>query len=861
MDINYLLFLQQIRTLTGGIFDSLVLALTSLGEAAITWGLLALVYWCVDKRTGQLMALNVSFASTLNQGIKNIFKVERPWGRDERIAPVSAALSHAGGYSFPSGHTTRGTAVWGAWAKRLWKQKEKALAFVCMLVCLMVAFSRNYLGVHTPQDVLVALGMGVVLIFVLDWAYEWVENGRYRDFVLVVVGCFIFMLVMLKVGCLTNAGAGAGILFGWLAERRFIKFKIEGRFGERAFRFLLGSFVLVFFYTFPTVVLKLFMPSKYAGFFSNFLFTFVLMAGYPFVFSKLQSAEHAYKKMTAAVLGMILFVMMLGLVFYGVKVNLEEQVNETQEGNIIAAESSELQEDDFGVQETVASRTAVIAHRGYSAEFPENTLAAFEGACELGVDYIEMDVQSTKDGVLVIFHDTALARTTGAAGNVIDYTYEELCALDAGSWFGTDFAGEKIPTLQETMEYLRTQECNIYLELKDIGEAEWFAESVAATVAAYDMTERCVFASFNYKYLQAIKEQDAANRILYNTMSDKTTMVTDYPAEYYGLYLESVSPELVNVIHAAGSSAFVWTVDKPQDMMQLMEIGVDGICTNQPSLANVLVHREYAFLTENYISSFTIPGLYEKNLQEVCDAAVVQGMTKTPYNLIFSAYSKTGANSILYVTNLQGNLQQVVDLEFSAEVGGIAYDSENDYLWVTGPKGMVYAISCSKVLNGTYAGEILVSFDAGLSNHAGEKVASFLTYFERELFVGSLEDGANGMLNRFNLTNPAVPQLVGSAAIPEKIQGLTLWRNNTNDTVELYLSQSSKILDSVLLQYFYQPEAGDYTQPSASYCLPEGLEQVQATVHGMYFLFDSGVKSHRETARVVNDRVYLVEMP
>lgn len=853
MDINYLLFLQELRNASEGIFDSFVLSLTSLGEASITWGLLALAYWCIDKRAGQLMALNVSFACTINQGLKSIFKIERPWVRDERIQPVQAALSHAGGYSFPSGHTTRGTAVWGAWAKELWNQKEKGLSLLCVLACFIVAFTRNYLGVHTPQDVVVALAIGAILIFLLDYALVWAENGKYRDIIIGLMGCMLFLLLMLKVGCLSNAGAGAGILFGWIVERRFVKFEIEESFSNKVFRFIVGSFWLVVFYTIPNVVLNLFMLGKYAGFFSNFLFAFILMAGYPFVFSRLEKQRHAKKKIIFVVLGLTAVLMLMAVGLYKFKVGLENN-----------AQSEPIQEsasETIEAEEEIKKQVQVIAHRGYSSEFPENTLAAFKGACDIDVDYIEMDVQCTKDGVLVMFHDTSLVRTTGASGNVIDYTYEELCALDAGSWFRADFAGEKIPTLEETLAYLQGQDCRIYLELKDIGVVEGFAENVAATVANYGMTDRCVFASFNYTYLKEIKEYDTNAQILYNTTSDKVMVVNDYPAEYYGLYLECVSAELVNAIHAAGSNVFVWTVDNPQDMLNLIELGVDGICTNKPGLAKVVVCPEYKFLTENYINSFTVPGLYEQNLSEVCDTVAVQGITKTPYNFIITAYSKDGANSILYITNLSGDLLKVVDLGFVAHVGGIAYDSTNDYLWVTGPEGMVYAVSCSAVLNGTYAGEILVSFDAGLVNHAGEKAASFLTWFENELFVGSWVEGANGVINRYNLADPLVPQLVVSASIPERIQGVTLWRSNMADSVEMYLSQGSQTLDGALLQYQYDSETVDYTQPIASYYLPEGVEQIQATSHGLYLLFASASKSYRETARVANDQVYLVKIP
>ena len=97
MDFSYLLLIQRIREACGGIFDSLMLNITSLANGIITYLLLGAIYWCMDKRAGQLMALNVSIACTLNQFVKNIFRIERPWVRDARIVPVPEALSGAGG--------------------------------------------------------------------------------------------------------------------------------------------------------------------------------------------------------------------------------------------------------------------------------------------------------------------------------------------------------------------------------------------------------------------------------------------------------------------------------------------------------------------------------------------------------------------------------------------------------------------------------------------------------------------------------------------------------------------------------------------------------------------------------------------
>lgn len=191
MDFSYLLQLQHLRELSGDILNSFILNLTSLGTSLLTYLLLAAIYWCVDKRSGQLMALNVSIACTLNQFAKNVFKIERPWVQDARIKPVQEALSGAGGYSFPSGHTTRATAVWGALGTSLWRSGLKTVSAVCWLIVISVAFSRNYLGVHTLKDVLAALLAGIALIILAEKVMSWVEKKKNRDLLVLATGFMV----------------------------------------------------------------------------------------------------------------------------------------------------------------------------------------------------------------------------------------------------------------------------------------------------------------------------------------------------------------------------------------------------------------------------------------------------------------------------------------------------------------------------------------------------------------------------------------------------------------------------------------------------------------------------------------------
>lgn len=902
MDINYLLFLQRVRLALGGAFDGFFLAVTQLGSGIVTWLVLGFVYWCVSKRTGQRMAWNVGIACSLNQMAKRFFRVERPWVRDARVTPVEGALADAGGYSFPSGHTQRAMAVWGAAGAAAWKKGAGVkdtdvksadqgternvelktghlLSLLCFVIVLLVAFSRNYLGVHTFQDVAVALLVGAVLIVLLDKALDWAEHGKNRDLVLAAIGCLICFLPMLRYGCLSNAGAGMGICIAWVLERRFVDFPVAGTKAERALRFAVGGAGILVIETVLNDTLKLFFEAKYAGFFTSFALAMFIMVVYPFFFSK----RERFKAGVAATI--VICILLLGLSYAGVHGASVGIL--FGRGNDAAAASAGADSTVDGVEYDGASETgsstagagtldgnssdaaqalthvsedeiAIIAHRGYSEVYPENTLASFAGALDIDADYIELDVQLSSDGEVIVLHDDTLERTTGQAGVPADYTMSELSAMDVGSWFDASFADEGIPTLAEVLELVAPSDTDIYLELKDIGDVDGFEEKVLAVADAAGMTDRCLFASFRYEYLPTFKELDPEAKTLFITTSGETSLPKDYPADYYGLYAQTVTSETVAAVHAAGAKAFVWTVDAPAEMVRLKDMGIDGICTNKAGLAKVCVHSEYSYLAENYVLSFPLPGLYGANLPEICENAVVQGLTKAGDYTVISAYSKAGENSILYLVDGDGKLERIVDLGFVAHVGGTSYEEKRDILWITGAEGDVYALSWAAIADGSYSGELLASFPAGLTNQTGAKVASFLTFFEGRLYVGSYVDGAAGRLRCFDVSDLASPSLLSEVEIPERIQGVTFSRNPNSGECTMYLSQGYETLDAALLTYLYTEGQEAYDEPLSSFTLPEGAEQIQMTEEGLYILFESAARPYRETARVVNDHVWVV---
>ena len=179
MDIQYLLFLQNFRN---SINDALTPFMEMISLLAVTYLIIVptLVYWCVDKRSGLYTLTSLSSCNALNSVIKLTACVYRPWIRDSRILPAGDAISTATGYSFPSGHTTTATSIYGGLAASAWK-KMRWVSVLCIILILLTGFSRNYLGVHTPQDVAVGLTEGVLVLWGMSKLFGWLEAHPEKE--------------------------------------------------------------------------------------------------------------------------------------------------------------------------------------------------------------------------------------------------------------------------------------------------------------------------------------------------------------------------------------------------------------------------------------------------------------------------------------------------------------------------------------------------------------------------------------------------------------------------------------------------------------------------------------------------------
>jgi membrane-associated phospholipid phosphatase len=194
MDIQYLLWLQELRGATGGLFDELFNALSKFAVEILPF-LPFVIFWGVDKKWGYIFMINQWFSEVINGLIKLTVCAYRPWIRSDLIEPAGDSKVAATGYSFPSGHTKTATTVYGSIIE--WqKDKRKKICILCGVLILLTGFSRNFLGVHTPQDVLVAMIESIIIICAVAAVYKKVEGNEKVIDILTLVG-LIFIVVSL----------------------------------------------------------------------------------------------------------------------------------------------------------------------------------------------------------------------------------------------------------------------------------------------------------------------------------------------------------------------------------------------------------------------------------------------------------------------------------------------------------------------------------------------------------------------------------------------------------------------------------------------------------------------------------------
>lgn len=236
----------------------------------------------------------------------------------------------------------------------------------------------------------------------------------------------------------------------------------------------------------------------------------------------------------------------------------------------------------------------IIGHRGASGYAPEHTFASWDLALRLGVDYIEQDLQMTRDGELVVMHDPTLDRTTNGSGNVIDRSLAEIADLDAGSWFSPEFAGAAIPALRDVFQKYG-HGASYYIETKNPEEAPGMEEKLLALLAEFELRDPAVekwqvlIQSFSAPSLLKIRELDAALPLIQligkeYSSADIRAVLPQISAHAVGIgpAHPTVDAELVAAAHDLGLVVHPYTVNEPADLERMVALGVDGVFTDYP---------------------------------------------------------------------------------------------------------------------------------------------------------------------------------------------------------------------------------------------------------------------------------------
>lgn len=241
----------------------------------------------------------------------------------------------------------------------------------------------------------------------------------------------------------------------------------------------------------------------------------------------------------------------------------------------------------------------VMAHRGFSGTAPENTLSAFKKAIDIGADAIELDIRFSKDGHLVVFHDDTLERTTRRIGKVAALTLEEIKGLDAGSWFGTSFAGERIPTLTEVLELARGRVLlNIELKKGDHGPYSMIdlEDRALDEIKKAKMEDRVLFSSFDTTAVARILEKDRripAALISRNPWNSPFDVMEGNRFSVLNCRMDTLNPVNLKRARQEGVRIGVWTPNTEEEMEKFVSMEVDAILTNYPDRLIQLLQKKY----------------------------------------------------------------------------------------------------------------------------------------------------------------------------------------------------------------------------------------------------------------------------
>ena len=272
--------------------------------------IISMIYWCLDKKLGEYLLVSLASATLVNGFAKVAACIYRPWILDSRITPVKEAIADATGYSFPSGHTTKATTLFGGAVIR--GKFSKALNITLIVCLILVAFSRNYVGVHSILDVIFAIISTFIVLLLISKLFDRLEEKPNLDIIISCAGILIAILIIIftltksypmdydsagrlivdpaimAIDTFEYAGLAVGVFLTWPIERRFVKFSIEGSVESKVLRYIWGFIGLELM---MNVILPLFGESFFEGFLKYALLMAFVVLIYPAIIKFFQNRK------------------------------------------------------------------------------------------------------------------------------------------------------------------------------------------------------------------------------------------------------------------------------------------------------------------------------------------------------------------------------------------------------------------------------------------------------------------------------------------------------------------------------------------------------------------------------------------
>ena len=634
--MSFLYFLEGLRS---PIIDKVLGALTFLGGEVVFVAVAIIVYWCFSKKNGYYLIAAGVGGTVINQTMKIVCAVPRPWVRDPKFTIVESARAEAGGYSFPSGHSQNSAVALGGTARFV---KKTWLRWLLWLLVAVVCFSRMYLGVHTPADVAVGLSIGLVLVFGLYPIFEKSEDKPQivtKVFSLITglaLGATIFVemhawpadidpenLAEALKNSYTMLGIAAAVLVAAPIERRYIKFEIKACWWAQIIKCALGLALVVG----VRVALKAPLNALFSGHAASnavryFLMVIVAILVWPLTFpwfAKGCPMSRGAKKALKIVGIILLALIVLLAVFYWVLTRDSSMAPEASDG----AENPLI---------TSLGTTMLSGHRAGGGIAPENTMMALENCVnspDYELDIFEFDLHLTADGVLVLLHDGTLDRTSDAVEvfgetnvDVGEKTYAELSRLNMGAKFvaddgsmpyadlhGNDVPDElRIITLDQTLAYLESAgEYRYIIEIKNSGELGYqAADMLYATLVEHGCLDRAVVGTFHNEvtaymdqtYPDMPRSAGVMEVVKFYFCSLLNRKVADDAFGFQALQIPTTdyvinlgTSRLVNYAHAHNIAVQYWTINDASEMARLQSIGADAIMTDLPDIGAQVLNQ------------------------------------------------------------------------------------------------------------------------------------------------------------------------------------------------------------------------------------------------------------------------------